>query len=207
MISLYLLRHGKTVGPAALNGRTDVAVADKTQQAIAEQLKSLSFATVVTSPLCRCADLSVQLKALRPELEVIIEPAFQELDFGEFDGKTFDELSLHWPCLEAFWQDPANHPLPGAEPLSEAYQRVSKAWQRWLRQCDKDCLMILHGGTIRLLLADILQLNWQNPRWYSSLSIANQSITQLTIYPTDPPQVMVNYIGVPLPLASIITKR
>ncbi|MGC9422476.1 histidine phosphatase family protein [Vibrio sp.] len=198
MYSIYLLRHGNTLGPAALNGRTDVGVADKTQQLMAKQLESLPFTTVVTSPLRRCADLSVQLKALRPELKVIIEPAFQELDFGEFDGRTFDELSQQWPLLEAFWQDPAQHILPGAEPLSQAYHRVSHAWQWWVNQCNENCLMILHGGTIRLLLANILQVNWQNPRWYSSLSIANQSITQLTVFPGEPPLVKVNNIGVAL---------
>lgn len=198
MISIYLLRHGKIVGPAALNGRTDVAVEEKTQLQIADQLKNLSFETVVTSPLHRCAELATLLKTQRPELDVSVEPAFRELDFGEFDGQSFAELSPHWSCLEAFWQDPANNTLPNAEPLSQAYQRVSEAWQRWIRQCDKDCLMILHGGTIRLLLADILQVNWQNPRWYSSLSIDYQSLTQLEVYLDEPPFVRVKSIGVTL---------
>lgn len=50
MIRIWLLRHGKTQGPAALNGITDVAVEPSVQQAIASQLSTLPFTRVISSP-------------------------------------------------------------------------------------------------------------------------------------------------------------
>lgn len=49
MIRIWLLRHGKTQGPAALNGITDVAVKPSVQQAIASQLSTLPFTRVISS--------------------------------------------------------------------------------------------------------------------------------------------------------------
>ncbi|HGF7517433.1 TPA: alpha-ribazole phosphatase, partial [Vibrio cholerae] len=50
MIRIWLLRHGKTQGLAALNGITDVAVEPSVQQAIASQLSTLPFTRVISSP-------------------------------------------------------------------------------------------------------------------------------------------------------------
>ncbi|ELN3182801.1 histidine phosphatase family protein [Vibrio cholerae] len=195
MIRIWLLRHGKTQGPAALNGITDVAVEPSVQQAIASQLSTLPFTRVISSPLCRCADLARLLQAAHPHVMLYFDPQLQELNFGELDGQSFADLETQWPILDAFWQDPAKNTLPQAEPLAMAYQRVSQAWQQWLPKLESDTLILCHAGTIRLILAHVLGVDWCNPHWHTRLTIPHQSVTELVLYPGEPPIVSVTSIG------------
>jgi len=195
MIRVYLLRHAKTQGPAALNGRTDVLVAPERQRQLASQLQAYHFQKVISSPLSRCADLALLLQQQSPQLPVSLEADFQEMDFGLYDGRSFDDLAPYWAELEAFWRSPADNPLPQAETLQACYQRVTSAWQRWLPSLQDNSLIIAHGGTIRLLLAHILKVDWRNPAWFASLAIGNQTLTRLDIYPAQPPVVTVKSIG------------
>lgn len=195
MIRVYLLRHAQTEGEAALNGRTDVRVATTTQRQLANRLSVYGFQHVISSPLSRCADLALLLQQANPKVIVNTEADFREMDFGVFDGRSFDDLAPHWPELEAFWHSPADNPLPQAEPLEACYQRVCAGWQRWLPALQDNTLIIAHGGTIRLLLAHILKVDWRNPAWYASLSIGNQTLTRLDIFPADPPVIAVKSIS------------
>ena len=158
MIRIWLLRHGKTQGPAALNGITDVAVKPSVQQAIASQLSTLPFTRVISSPLRRCADLARLLQSARPHVMLDFDPQLQELNFGELDGQSFADLETQWPILDAFWQDPAKNTLPQAERLAMAYQRVSQAWQQWLPKLESDTLILCHAGTIRLILVSVTSI-------------------------------------------------
>ncbi len=181
-VNIYLIRHGKTLGAAALNGRTDVAVAKKTQQEICQKLlEQYEFTQVVSSPLRRCWELGKLLHQTKPSLSLQSVAAFQELDFGRYDGVPYDELGENWRDLEAFWQAPEKVTLPGAEPLSLGFARVQLAWQQLVSGCQTDTALIAHGGTIRFILADVLGVNWANPKWYSTLEIANQSVTHIEI--------------------------
>ncbi|HGS5368726.1 TPA: histidine phosphatase family protein [Vibrio cholerae] len=195
MIRIWLLRHGKTQGPAALNGMTDVAVDSSVQQAIASQLSTLPFTRVISSPLRRCADLARLLQSARPRVILDFDPQLQELNFGELDGQSFADLETQWTILDAFWQDPAQNTLPQAEPLAQAYQRVSQAWQQWLPKLESDTLIICHAGTIRLILAHVLGVDWRNPHWHTRLTIPYQSVSELVFYPGEPPIVSVTSIG------------
>lgn len=181
-VSIYLIRHGKTLGPAALNGRTDAEVAPQTQQDICQKLlKQYQFHQVVSSPLSRCWELAKRLHQTNPSLSLHSVAAFQELDFGRYDGVPYDELGDSWRDLEAFWQAPNHVTLPGAEPLALGFARVQLAWQQLVAECQTDTAVIAHGGTIRFILADVLGVNWANPKWYSTLDIANQSVTHIEI--------------------------
>jgi alpha-ribazole phosphatase len=120
------------------------------------------------------------------------------MDFGDFDGQSFDTLKPHWDKLELFWQDPASNTIPNAESVHECYQRVSTAWNKIVGSLDKDTLIICHGGTIRLILASILKLDYTNATWYSALNIANQSLTHIRVYESYKNTPHIQMIGKPL---------
>ncbi|SMS02625.1 histidine phosphatase family protein [Vibrio mangrovi] len=200
MINLYLLRHGKTEGKPALNGHTDVGVDEITQQLIARSLlENYRFQTIYSSPLIRCKYVAELLTALDPALNLKIDDRLREQSFGRFDGVPFDDLQGEWETLERFWADPANATLPDAEPLSQGMARVTEAWEELVQQCEHDTLIIAHGGPIRYILAHVLGLDWQNPRWYTSLAIPNQSLTHITLnWYQSQPYLTVNAIACPL---------
>ncbi|MGF1802667.1 histidine phosphatase family protein [Vibrio gigantis] len=180
--NIYLLRHGKVEGKAALNGVSDVLVNPNDQQQICEALvqSEFSFDRVVTSPLRRCSDLA-SLYSQRMSVPLSVTSEFQEMNFGEVDGVVFDELKDKWAMLETFWQDPASHQLTGAESLQGFHDRVTQAWSQLLNEPSDNLLLVTHGGVIRILLAHCLDIDWKNPSLYSKLSIENASITHIQI--------------------------
>ncbi|MDE1209670.1 histidine phosphatase family protein [Vibrio aestuarianus] len=200
MINIYLLRHGKTQGKPALNGRTDVLVAVHHQDQICDKLMAsgYSFQHLISSPLKRCSDLARRLVANHAVRQCDFELGFQEMDFGCFDGVPFDELQAQWPILETFWADPATHQLPQAESLADFHQRVTNAWERRLKLLSNDTLIIAHGGTIRMILAHVLGSDWQNPAWYSTLQIGNQSVTHIQVLKKEAIHLTVRSIAIPL---------
>ncbi|MCZ4309748.1 alpha-ribazole phosphatase family protein [Vibrio atlanticus] len=197
--NIYLLRHGRVEGEAALNGSSDVLVNPDTQDQISGALvkQDIAFDCVVTSPLRRCSDLASRY-AQRMSVPLSVVPNFQEMNFGDVDGVPFDELEDKWGMLETFWQDPANHQLTGAESLQSFHNRVTQAWSQLLNHPSDNLLLVTHGGVIRILLAHCLGIDWKNPSLYSKLSIENASITHIQVTQFAQSFISVKSIGLPV---------
>ncbi|WP_194089366.1 histidine phosphatase family protein [Vibrio hibernica] len=180
--TLYLIRHAKVIGDPALYGHTDAKVNGEDNQNIALRLSGLDFTPdcIVTSSLYRCHSLATEIARHYP-ISIQVNAQFKEMNFGDFDGILFDELSQEWTQLERFWADPAEYPLPNSELLSAFYDRITQAWQQLLDAQSGDGLLICHGGVIRMILAGILGVDFKQPQWHSSLQIANGSTTQIDI--------------------------
>ena len=197
--NIYLLRHGKVEGKAALNGVSDVLVNPELQQQICDALvdQDIAVDAVTTSPLKRCSDLA-HLYAERMSVPLSVAPEFQEMNFGEVDGIAFDELEDKWAMLDTFWQDPSNHKLNGAESLRSFHERVTQAWSQLLNNPSDNLLLVTHGGVIRMLLAHCLDFDWKNPSLYSKLSIDNASITHIQVTQFAQSCISVKAIGLPV---------
>lgn len=198
--NIYLVRHGKVLGEAALNGKTDVLVDASLQDEICAEITALpvKFDAVAASPLRRCYDLAeraAQAKSI--PLQSIDE--LQEMNFGDLDGVPFDLLSDQWDSLESFWQDPANHQLAEAESLQAFHQRVIQGWSQLISCTNDNTLLVTHGGVIRMILAHCLDIDWKKPTLYSNLAIGNASLTHIQITQTDDNNyISVKVIGQPL---------
>jgi alpha-ribazole phosphatase len=184
---LYLLRHQKVLGAPALYGHTDIAVDDDLQRELASTVaaqihsQTLNVSQLISSPLIRCHRLS-QLVQQRTELPLSVDSSFQEMSFGEYDGVTFDSMSQQrWQQLEPFWSAPAKCQLPQAESLESFHARVQQALMELVSQ-KKNSLLITHGGVIRAILAYVLDLDWRNPKLYSTLAIGNATVTHIQIH-------------------------
>ncbi|WP_104046954.1 alpha-ribazole phosphatase family protein [Vibrio jasicida] len=198
-LNIYLLRHGKVNAAPGLHGQADLKVDEEDQRKIAQAWQQMGREVegVISSPLSRCHDLA-EILAEQQLLPLIVEPQFQELDFGDFDGIPFDMLSEHWNKLDAFWKAPAQHTLPNAESLDDFSHRVTCAWSQIINDINDNLLIVTHGGVIRIILAHVLGVDWRNPRWYSTLEIGNASVTHITITIDDQVYASVRSIGVPL---------
>ncbi len=187
MAKIYLLRHGEVSGPAALYGDTDVGVAPLVNAAIADQLSELALNIhhIISSPLERCLSLAKLVQA-DYQSSLRIELGLKEMNFGRYDGVAYDQLYQEadkWRPLELFWQNPVQHPLPQAELLTGFSFRVLKAWHQVLTlataDSDNNYLVVCHGGVIRMILAQLLNVDYRNPDWYTQLTIANASLTEI----------------------------
>jgi len=190
MANLYLLRHGKVAGEAALYGHTDVEVFSQTNQEIVDAFieQNIAVSRLYSSPLKRCASLAHVISE-QTSCKVELIAGLKEMNFGQYDGIAFDDLyqdKVVWPQLERFWQNPVQHPLPQAELLTGFSYRVNRAWQSIIEQVNisdvnENILVICHGGVIRMILASLLDVDFRNPLWYTQLAIANGSVTSIEI--------------------------
>lgn len=198
-LNIYLLRHGKVDAAPGLHGQADLKVDEAEQRKIAQawQQTGREVEGIISSPLSRCHDLA-EILAEQQLLPLSVEPQLQELDFGDFDGIPFDMLSEHWNKLDAFWKAPAQHTIPNAESLDDFSHRVTCAWSQIINDINDNLLIVTHGGVIRMILAHVLGVDWRNPRWYSTLTIGNASVTHITITIDDQIYASVRSIGVPL---------
>jgi alpha-ribazole phosphatase len=189
--NIYLLRHGKVSGEAALYGQTDVDVSIKNNQEIITQLEEelkaqgITFAGVVSSPLKRCKNLAKMI-ASNQQVNLKLIEYLQEMNFGIYDGIPFDDLYQDkdiWQQLVRFWENPVQHTLPKAELLTGFSYRVIKAWNEIVISMreKENILIVCHGGVIRVILAHVFNIDFRNPDWYTRLSIANGSLTCVEI--------------------------
>jgi alpha-ribazole phosphatase len=183
-INFYLVRHGSTSGPAALNGHTDAHVTLAEQIDIAEcVIAQLDFKRIITSPLSRCYELAQQVSKInKMHQPVDIEPRLMEIDFGDYDGVPFDDIpEQDWNTLDLFWKNPWRYPLPNAETMTQFSQRVVEVWQEILRSSQSDTLIVTHGGVIRVILAHLLGVELLTSQWFTVLQIANRSCCHIQV--------------------------
>lgn len=155
-----LLRHGACEGGEIFRGITDSMLLDEAwlQMESAVPL-SEDYQAVVSSPLRRCNDFSRRFSVDRG-LPLSVDSKFSEISFGDWEGQLVaDVAKAHPQRIEKFWKNPAECPPPEGEPLADFQERVVLAWKELLQsQRGGQTLLVSHGGVIRLILAEVLQM-------------------------------------------------
>lgn len=155
---ITLLRHGEPVGGPRFRGSTDDPLSERGWEQMHEAVDTGNhWDVVLASPLRRCADFARMIADGR-QLPLHLEPRLQELHYGQWEGKTADQLLREdGERLQAFWADSASTTPPDGETVSALEQRVTDAWLHWIEHlAGQRILLVTHGGVIRALLADIL---------------------------------------------------
>ena len=127
---------------------------------------------IATANAVRDQMVSRQLKFLDP----IIEPAFAEQHFGDWEGMSFDELrdSLG-DSFKAFWKAPATVAAPAGESFVDVIKRVADGIARITDvHAGRDIITVAHSGSIRAALAHALTLD---PDAALTFRIDNLSLT------------------------------
>ncbi len=158
--TIDLLRHGECEGGHVYRGSLDLPLSETGW----EQLRSKAgdfneWTRIVTSPLQRCARFATELAA-RCECPLSVMDAFSEVHFGDWEGRLIaDVWREQGSHVRRFFADPVNAAPPNGEPLHEFEQRVVAGWNALLRDNrGEHVLLVAHGGTIRVLLAQVLAM-------------------------------------------------
>jgi alpha-ribazole phosphatase len=165
---LWLLRHPEP--DASTRGRCygslDVALSPegvRQAHSIADALAQKSFAAIYSSPRQRCTQAAQILSVGRScALEAV--GALRELDFGELEGRTYDEIAAMYPDVYQQWMErPTETQFPGGESFSEMRARVIDATRDLRsRHAGQSIALVTHGGVIRIILADALGMKAAN---------------------------------------------
>jgi broad specificity phosphatase PhoE len=121
---------------------------------VARELAELHLDAVYSSDLGRAAG-TAGLIAEGRNLEVILDPAFREIDQGEWEGLHVSEIQKRWPDL---W-GPNRHftTRPGGESPQHVRARALEGIRRIAeKHPDGTVVVVSHGGTIRWLSAEAL---------------------------------------------------
>ncbi|MDR7091881.1 histidine phosphatase family protein [Cellvibrio fibrivorans] len=196
---ITLVRHGKVAGPAALYGRTDIALSAAGHNDLTHALNNLHMQTpihhLISSPRLRCFQVAQEFSA-QYKIPLHTEDNLQEMDFGIWDGIPFDELGDEWKNIEAFWESPHSMQPPEGESLTDFAARVIGSWESLINNNKSGHhAIICHGGVIRIIIAHILKLDWRNPALFKQLQIDYTSCTRIEIGNYEKAVPVIKWIG------------
>jgi alpha-ribazole phosphatase len=176
--TIDLLRHGEVEGGACYRGRTDHPLTAQGFQQMHEAVaKNFDWQVIVSSPLRRCVDFA-SLYSEQNALPRVVVDGFQEIDFGDWEGKTADQL--HAEELMRFYQPPFHYAPPNGESVAAFQQRIENAWQSLLQnQRGKKILLITHAGVIRMLFSFLLKIPLEKS---FAVEVSHASLTRFTCF-------------------------
>lgn len=176
-----LIRHGEPVGGRAYRGHNiDDPLSEKGWQQMRDAVgEHCPWSHIISSPLFRCKAFAEEL-ADKHGLPITIEDRLKEVGFGEWEGKTPDELKQERPVeYAAFYADPVNMRPPRAEDLGSFIDRVSDAYDDIAQQyTGKHLLVVAHAGVMRAVIARVLHAA---PLGLYRIKVDNAGITRIRI--------------------------
>ena len=159
MKTIAFIRHGMTQGNLEKRyiGRTNQPLCEKgTVQAKAlfgNGMPDCSF--VFASPYLRCLQTA---HILFPYRQIKILDDLRECDFGDFEGKTAEELEQD-ASYAAWLNEKCVTPIPGGEGVMEFKERCCAAFEEAVQTLPDDATaaFVIHGGTIMAILERFAQ--------------------------------------------------
>lgn len=156
-IQLILIRHGETASNKEHSylGKTDEALSRAGVEALKQAKKEQKYPDVqevFTSPMKRC---TMTADILYPDQKAQVIAAWEEMDFGDFEGKNYQDLQDDERYQK--WIDSnGTLPFPNGESREVFQERCKQGFLEMYDRKDKESksvALIVHGGTIMSLLS------------------------------------------------------
>lgn len=197
-MKLLLVRHAHVDGisPERFRGRQDVPLSPRgIQQAreVAEHIAKRERPVVVyASPLRRCTQTATAIAAATG-VDVQVLPDLIDLNYGDWQWLTRDEVRSRWPALIERW-DIAPHLVrfPNGDSLQDLIARVSNVLRLLLDRHARETVAVVgHDSGNRALLLQLLDQPassyWrftQDPCGLSEIEIAGNGARLITLNDT-----------------------
>ena len=159
---VYLARHGETAWSLSgqHTGRTDLALTEHGEQqarSLAEALRGLSFAAVLTSP-SRRAVRTAELAGFGSLAEIVSDLA--EWDYGRYEGRRTVEILGERPGWQLFRDG-----CPGGESADQVGARADRVIER-VRSAHADVVIFSSAHILRVFAARWLGLDAAAGRYF-----------------------------------------
>lgn len=179
-MSIFLIRHGMTLANEmhCYCGSTDLPLSERGREELkGKQLSVPEGVTFVSSGMKRCNE-TVQL--LFGDVEYQIIPEFREIDFGDFEMHSYEELKED-PLYQQWitGDNPSNIP-PNGESGKQMEARVLAAFER----IEENTVLVTHGGVIAAIMSSLFPeerknlYQWQ-PKPGCGYCITNNTYTRI----------------------------
>ncbi len=165
MTRLFLISHGNTIDEESkkiYKGRLDVPLSRigvERMEKAAAFLATFKIDRVYTSTLSRSIE-SGRAVARAQALDIGLDPAFDEVAFGLWEGLSFDEIRERYPEEHALWTaDPGAHPPPQGESFLDAQARsMNRLNQIMDEHRGRKVAVVAHAGILRIMIFSLLDL-------------------------------------------------
>lgn len=179
---ILAIRHGETAWnkDTRIQGHLDIALnatgrwqAERT----ADALRHEALAAVYSSDLARASE-TAQAIAKAQQRPLTTHPGLRERCFGEFQGRTWDELETHFPESALAWRTRVPDFAPaGGESLLQLRERVVNTFAELAeRHVGEQIAIVAHGGVLDVLYRAATQIDLQAPR---SWKLGNAAINRV----------------------------
>ena len=167
MTKIWLIRHGRTEWNIAgrYQGQSDIELSEEGVRQAELLAEHLSIENIDHVDAIYASDLKRAMKtaeclAKKIGCRIQPEPAFRELNFGAWEGKTYQAITEQWPeTMHTFFSRPDLLVIPEGETFEQLQQRAAKKLEEIARQHEGESIIIVaHGAIIRTLLAYALHL-------------------------------------------------
>jgi phosphoserine phosphatase len=176
---LYLVRHGQTGhNRDGLGlGRDDVPLTklgERQAAALGNRLAAVRFDRVFASPLQRAGQTAM---AIARGVPVESREGLTEMDVGETEGMTFEEMRKRYPDFLARWTGdrPDLVSMPGGESLRDVSTRLDPFVAELSSLAAKVVAIVSHNFTLKVLLCQLLGLELPKFRAFT-LGVASLSV-------------------------------
>lgn len=195
-MKIYVVRHGKTKWNQekrmqGIKNSDLIGVGIEEAKKLGEYLKDVEFEKVWTSPLGRCLETTGHVVGDR-SLDVEKLDGLHEFNFGEFEGKTIDEIEKKYPEENYnLWNKPEAYVPVGGEDFEDLFKRVGASFNEIVKKSKGgNTLVVTHGVYISALLAMIenkeIKDIWEIP------IVDNTSLTIIEVLEGEPKIISMN---------------
>lgn len=154
-MEVILLRHGETVGNRAgcYIGCTDEPLDEAARRRLREAGPVDGVAAVLVSPLRRAVETA---RLLFPGAALTVCRDLREIDFGDFEGRTAEEMAAD-PAYREWVSGGCTGTCPHGESLENFMERTCAAFDLAVRksimQKEERLVVVAHGGSIMAIMS------------------------------------------------------
>ncbi|HYW49020.1 MAG TPA: histidine phosphatase family protein, partial [Gemmatimonadaceae bacterium] len=160
---VHFVRHAPAAGADGhCIGQTDLPLSRISRDALPAVAASWNLAGIeglqcISSDLRRARETAA---LLAPSLlHIDTEPRLREMNFGEWDGRTWDDIErTEGAGLESWMADWTTVRAPGGESFADVVERVRDLLAAIPRRDDGTTLIVAHAGSIRAAAVVLLGL-------------------------------------------------
>ena len=197
MTTVLFVRHGLThlTGPVLAGWTPGLHLDDRGREQaarLAERLRRVPLAAIVTSPLERCRDTVAAIAEGRG-LEIAVDDRLGEAHYGDWTGQEIKKL-VRDPLWKVVQAQPSAVTFPNGEAMRDVETRALAAVRDWNERLGPDAtwLACSHADVIKSIVADALGLHLDQ---FQRIAIGPASLTVIRYSGVHRTVVRVNDVG------------
>ena len=182
-MKIHLIRHGQTMANADKkylgSGSSPFTALGLEQNADAlSKLAQVEIDAVYSSPSDRCMSSANSFAACK-KTQVISDARLSEIDFGKFEGLTWQEAEKNYPSeFKEFCEDPQNYVFPEGESQKRLDERTLSFIEEIKRSSYESIAVFSHGGTIMSILSHLLEIE-PHQKWRFKITHGSVSLVEI----------------------------